>query len=94
MGGTRTIGVVIGGRVQGVCYRVWTQGEARRRGLAGFVRNRADGRVEAVFSGTREAVEAMVEACRTGRPGARVEAVTVGEPAEAGPWSDFAIRTD
>ncbi len=50
----RTASVIIRGRVQGVGYRFWTRGEAERLGLAGYVRNRPDGTVEAVFSGLAE----------------------------------------
>ena len=64
--------VVIHGRVQGVWYRGWTADEARARGLNGWVRNRRDGTVEAVFDGPDEAVAAMIEACRQGPPAARV----------------------
>jgi acylphosphatase len=64
--------VVIHGRVQGVWYRAWTVEQARHRRLAGWVRNRRDGTVEAVFAGEPEAVEAMIEACRTGPKRARV----------------------
>lgn len=79
----RSVAVVIVGRVQGVGYRAWTRGEAEARGLAGHVRNRADGTVEAAFTGPAAVVDAMVEACRSGPPGARVERidVTAGEPA-------------
>ncbi len=64
--------VVISGRVQGVWYRGWTVDEARARGLDGWVRNRHDGSVEAVFQGPAEAVAEMVAACRQGPPMARV----------------------
>ena len=67
--------IVIRGRVQGVGYRMWTEDTARERGLEGWVRNRRDGAVEAVFAGSIEAVEAMIEACRCGPPGARVEGI-------------------
>ena len=63
--------VVIHGRVQGVGYRVFTEYAALDRGLAGWVRNRRDGAVEAVFAGPPEAVAAVIEACRRGPPGAR-----------------------
>ena len=56
--------VVIRGRVQGVGYRAFVEDEAVRRELKGWVRNRRDGTVEAVFSGPGEAVMAMLEACR------------------------------
>ncbi len=64
--------VVISGRVQGVWYRGWTVDEARARGLDGWVRNRHDGSVEAVFQGPAAAVAEMVAACRQGPPLARV----------------------
>ena len=65
--------VVIGGRVQRVGFRAWTEYTALERGLEGWVRNRHDGTVEAVFAGPTEAVADMIEACRQGPPGARVE---------------------
>ncbi len=67
--------VVISGRVQGVWYRGWVVDEARARGLDGWVRNRRDGTVEAVFQGPAAAVAEMVAACRQGPPMARVVAV-------------------
>jgi acylphosphatase len=77
MSETRTVSVIVTGRVQGVSYRAWTQSEARARGLSGFVRNRDDGSVEAMFSGPPEAVAAMEALCRQGPPGARVADVSV-----------------
>ncbi len=76
MDGAKTVRVLIEGRVQGVWYRGWTVAEARSRGLAGWVRNRSDGRVEALFHGSAAEVEAMVESCRQGPPAARVTSVT------------------
>jgi len=67
----------ISGRVQGVWYRKWTEKEATARGLRGWVRNRTDGTVEAVFAGDRAQVEAMLEACRQGPPAARVTDIEV-----------------
>jgi acylphosphatase len=67
--------VRIRGRVQGVGYRAWTAWQAQTLGLAGWVRNRADGTVEAVFFGPAQAVEDMVGRCATGPRLARVEAV-------------------
>ncbi|MEI6556912.1 MAG: acylphosphatase [Rhodospirillaceae bacterium] len=69
--------VRITGRVQGVWYRGWTVQQASRLGLSGWVRNRADGSVEAVFAGPAAAVEAMVAACRTGPPAAGVVGLTM-----------------
>ena len=67
--------VAIQGRVQGVGYRAWVADEAGRRALEGWVRNRRDGSVEAVFSGSEVVVTAMIEACHRGPALARVEAV-------------------
>ncbi len=64
--------VVVSGRVQGVWYRGWTADEAGRRGLRGWVRNRRDGTVEAMFAGPQDQVRAMIAACREGPPAARV----------------------
>ena len=65
--------VIIHGRVQGVGYRDWTRHVARDRRIEGWVRNRRDGSVEAVFSGPADAVSGMIEACRAGPSSARVE---------------------
>ena len=67
--------VTIRGRVQGVGYRYFVEREARSRDLEGWVRNRRDGSVEAVFSGSAEAVTAMIAVCRRGPSSARVEAL-------------------
>jgi acylphosphatase len=67
------------GRVQGVGYRAFVEHKAREQDLEGFVRNRRDGSVEAVFAGAAEAVAAVIEACRRGPRGAVVEAVDVEE---------------
>ena len=67
--------VSIRGRVQGVGYRAWVNDEAGRRNLDGWVRNRRDGSVEAVFSGSEDVVAAMIEACRRGPALARVDAI-------------------
>jgi acylphosphatase len=67
--------VMIRGTVQGVWYRGWTVDQASSRGLRGWVRNRRDGAVEALFIGPANRVEAMIDACRSGPPAARVEAV-------------------
>ncbi len=79
--------VVVSGRVQGVWYRGWTVDEARARGLDGWVRNRRDGSVEAVFQGPAEAVAEMVAACHQGPSMAWVVAVEThphGDPVAPG----------
>ncbi len=82
----------IHGRVQGVFFRDSTRREARRRGARGWVRNLGDGTVEAVFEGSPEVVEAMVEFCRRGPEHARVHRLDVdaGQPPEG--LIGFAIR--
>jgi len=67
--------VTVRGRVQGVGYRYFIEREAQLRDLEGWVRNRRDGSVEAVFSGSEDAVTAMIAACRRGPSSARVDAV-------------------
>jgi len=86
---TRAVHVVIRGRVQGVGFRAWTQHQAELRGLGGWVRNRRDGLVEAVFAGPAEAVELMLKAVAAGPMLARVDSVEASEidPAEAGEGS-------
>lgn len=83
---TAAVRLVVRGRVQGVGFRYWTRREAERRGLRGWVRNRRDGSVEALLVGPPETVRAMVEACRRGPQGSRVEGVEelAADPAEAG----------
>ena len=71
----RILGARISGRVQGVGFRAWTQGQARKLGLAGWVRNEPDGTVAAVFAGPPAAVAAMVEYRGQGPPDASVSAV-------------------
>jgi acylphosphatase len=63
----------IEGAVQGVGYRAFAAGEARKLGLDGWVRNRSDGTVEALVSGETQPVEAFVAACMRGPPGAQVK---------------------
>jgi acylphosphatase len=79
----RTVRLAIGGRVQGVGYRYWTIATAQRLGLRGWVRNRADGSVEALVAGDSQSVGRMIEACRRGPSQARVERVDVTEAEEA-----------
>jgi acylphosphatase len=71
--------VFVSGDVQGVFFRYETRERARAHGLAGWVRNLPDGRVEAVFEGPVQPVQAMVDWCRQGPAGARVTEVEVTE---------------
>ena len=80
--------LTVRGRVQGVGYRDALQEEALRRGIAGWVRNRSDGSVEALLQGPPEAVAELVAWARRGPPAARVTEVRVhaaaDEPAQTG----------
>ena len=67
--------VVIRGRVQGIGYRAWTEITAIEHGIEGWVRNCRDGSVEALFAGPQEVVLSMIELCRQGPPGARVDGI-------------------
>ncbi|MCL6447631.1 MAG: acylphosphatase [Armatimonadetes bacterium] len=83
--------VFISGRVQGVYFRKYAQEAALALGVTGWVRNRRDGRVEAVLEGKKEAVEKMVGWCRKGPPSSFVEHVEVHEEKFQGEFSDFRI---
>jgi acylphosphatase len=83
--------VVIRGHVQGVFFRDSVRECAEARGVAGWVRNRPDGTVEALFEGPREAVEELVCFSEAGPPHARVEGLDVSEETPAGE-SGFRVR--
>lgn len=72
---TLTQRVIIKGRVQGVGFRSWVCNHARKLGLTGFVRNRSNGDVEAIFHGPQERVEKMIRDCWDGPLISRVTAV-------------------
>jgi acylphosphatase len=88
---TKIVRITIGGYVQGVGYRAWMEREARALGVRGWVRNRLNGDVEALFGGPPDAVEALRAACWRGPVQARVDKVEVAEadPAALGPVAGF-----
>ncbi|WP_232630529.1 acylphosphatase [Methylobacterium sp. Leaf118] len=88
----KTVRAVMSGRVQGVAYRAWTRKRARAHGVSGWVRNRPDRTVEALFAGPVAAVDALLAECHRGPFAARVDAVAV-EPAEPFAGAGFEIRT-
>ena len=91
---TRTVHAVVTGRVQGVGFRAFVLDEASTRGLRGWVRNRSDGAVEALFSGPHTSVDAVIVACRSGPVLSRVADVAVTDvEADAG-LGEFTIRSD
>ena len=77
MSSMKAVQVIISGRVQGVGFRAWTRSNARKLALCGWVRNRRDGTVEAVFSGKTEAVDTMIHACKDGPLASRVMGIEV-----------------
>jgi acylphosphatase len=81
MAENRTLHVLIHGRVQGVSFRAWTQHQAQLHGLKGWVRNRQDGTVEALFSGPGDLVDVVLKACHQGPAGSRVERIQIIESA-------------
>jgi acylphosphatase len=90
LGGVRRRAIV-SGRVQGVFFRDSTRREAERLGVTGWVRNRPDGTVEAVFEGDDDAVRRAVDFVRDGPPHARVEDVEVVDEEPQG-LSRFEVR--
>lgn len=84
--------VIIEGRVQGVFFRYHTQEMAIRLGLKGWVKNRRDGRVEALFEGDKEKVDQMVQWCERGPSEARVTKVLLNWEDHTGEVDDFTIN--
>jgi acylphosphatase len=80
--------VIVRGQVQGVGFRDFVMRSAQQHRAQGWVRNRRDGSVEAVVSGSDRAVQAMLDACRRGPPGSRVEGATQFPAADA----DLSLR--
>jgi acylphosphatase len=84
--------LIIGGRVQGVGFRYFTQEAAAREGVTGWVRNRPDGRVEAYIEGEAETVTRLERALRRGPPAARVDDVEAESELPSGEYSGFVIK--
>lgn len=83
--------VIVEGRVQGVFFRHHTQAAAFRLGVRGWVKNRSDGRVEAVFEGDREKVDQMIHWCHRGPSEARVKNVHVVWEEYTEEFEDFSV---
>jgi acylphosphatase len=84
--------VFVSGRVQGVFFRSETKRKAESRSVTGWVRNLSDSRVEVVFEGEAEAVEALVEFCKRGPAGALVTNFDLTWEAYTGEFNGFKIR--
>ena len=80
----KAVRLVIAGRVQGVGYRWWAVGEAKRQGVDGWVRNRADGTVEALVIGPEDAIARFERACWRGPAGSQATAVTRSDAEDDG----------
>jgi acylphosphatase len=88
----KRVHVVISGLVQGVSFRAYCQRQAVALGITGWVRNRWDGSVEALFEGPAAAVDAMVRWCHHGPPAAEVTGVEVSDAPPGPPSRSFSIR--
>lgn len=88
----RVIRAFVQGRVQKVGYRAWVNAHANALGLQGFVRNRADGSVEAVFAGDPDRVAQMAESLLRGPPNADVSGVQITDESEAALAETFGAR--
>jgi len=84
--------VLVSGLVQGVFYRDFTQRQAEQLGLAGWVRNLRDGRVEAVAEGSREGIERWLDLLRQGPPSSRVRGVEALWDEEQEELTEFEVR--
>ncbi len=87
----KSVRFVVAGRVQGVWFRAFTEREARTLGIAGWVRNLPDGRVEGHAEGDEGQVDALLARVRAGSPGSRVDAVEVSAASPEG-HATFSIR--
>ncbi|MGZ3494457.1 MAG: acylphosphatase [Thermodesulfobacteriota bacterium] len=83
--------VIIEGRVQGVFFRHHTQEMASKLEVKGWVKNRRDGSVEAVFEGDRERVDQIIQWCQRGSSGAKVRNVSVTQENYTGEFEDFFV---
>lgn len=84
--------VVISGKVQGVFFRMETLEEARKTGVSGWVKNKQDGTVEAVFEGEKALVDSVIQWCRQGPPVSRVDNVDIEWEPYTGKFTGFSIR--
>lgn len=92
MSGMKRIEAVVYGRVQGVSFRYYTQREAGRLRLTGWVRNRRDGTVETVAEGPEAALQAFVNFLHRGSPSARVDRVALSWGVATGEFNQFSVR--
>ena len=84
--------VIVSGRVQGVFFRIETKNAAKRFNVSGWVKNRPDGTVEAVFEGAEADVESVLQWCRKGPPMARVKGIETEWKDHTGEFDRFEIK--
>ena len=92
MKNNKAVRAIISGRVQGVCFRMETERAAQRFCVNGWVRNKRDGTVEALFEGDSGDVDDIIKWCKTGPPMASVTRVDVSVVPYTGEYSDFSLR--
>ena len=88
----KRVHIFISGRVQGCFFRANVRDRAKKLNLKGFVKNLDDGRVEAVFEGSEENIEKILEFCKKGPSGARVEKVEIKEEKISNEFNNFEVR--
>ena len=91
---TRSVNIVVSGKVQGVWFRAATQKQAEKLGVTGWVRNLATGAVEIHAQGTSSAIEELIHWSHKGSTFAKVKQVQVTELSETEPFSSFEIKRD
>ena len=84
--------LIISGRVQGVFYRAFTEDVAQMLALKGWVKNRSDGAVEAVFEGKKEDIESAIRSCYKGPPSSKVNNIDVKWEEFKGEFQSFSVR--
>ena len=84
--------IFVEGKVQGVYYRVWVRTQAEKLGLTGWVKNLADGRVEAVFEGPKDKVEEIISKCKIGSSVAGVKRIDIKREKATGEHAGFEIE--
>jgi len=84
--------IFVSGRVQGVFFRAETENHARRHDVMGWVRNLPDGRVEAVLEGEKRQIDAIIEFCKRGPPGAYVHKLDIAWEDWTGEFKEFRIN--
>lgn len=87
----KSVHAIVHGRVQGVCFRMETKRAADTYGVSGWVRNKRDGTVEAVFEGEAQKVDRMLEWCKTGSSLSTVDRVEAVSRTYSGTFNQFSI---